>query len=316
MALEGRWRRRGVIFMIAIVLAFIQYHHHNPKAGSMVFNIPSLMGGNKTGENDTCLSTGLAAKSELRECVWDSLPLLGPHVDPNNNEVPIFVLHKKTAHSRKTRLVNLFSRVGITTRVHWIEGHSPGNMTSQVLQCLFDPSDQTNTSSKLITWIHYCVFRWMVEFGVKNVIVMEDDPVFNDQTLEQSFGQDLHRVVELAPPGFDMVHFGGCLGIHIPQRNVDEHGFGVGQFSRCANGYAISRNGAKKMMALLRKGQSHIKDHIDFPIDHGFNYIGGNGMPGCSPLQVYLTEPHLYDNGSNMKDRDGNPIIVSTNNYR
>ena len=43
------------------------YHHihyrHNPKARSMMLNIPSFMGGNNTGENDTCMSTGLPTKS-------------------------------------------------------------------------------------------------------------------------------------------------------------------------------------------------------------------------------------------------------------
>ena len=61
-ALEGLRRWRGVIFMITIILTLIHYHH-NPKARSMMLNIPSFMGGNNTGENDTCMSTGLPTKS-------------------------------------------------------------------------------------------------------------------------------------------------------------------------------------------------------------------------------------------------------------
>lgn len=252
-----------------------------------------------------CLSSGLSLRGELRPCVIDSLPLLSwpswssTHVD--GLRAPLAIIHYSKADERKQTLEQILAANGMSTGVYWLDRYDRDQLSTDMIQCLFTSvygSSSQTSHGPANAWAQYVLFRWIVEEGIERTLVIEDDPVFT--TDSASFKSNLNIILDTAPTDFDAVFFGGCLNIHAA--TLDQNGFGKladGQgYGRCNNGYAISLSGAKKMLAVFKQGISSDQDAISCNLDWMFNNVGSNPRAGCAQLNVFLTEPPLFDNGS------------------
>lgn len=246
--------------------------------------------------------SGSAATKELTAC---SQKYLSGAPDPSSSKTlpwPLYVNHASRHSDRKVRFLQIMSQNGIEHEdVVWLDKFDSGNISEDVYQCILSP--RYGMPGKAVTYATYSLYFRMLEQNIPVVAVMEDDPQFLDEQAAGRFRQnllDLWMQTEAfnIRDGFDLIFFGGCQGIHASTPVNGSFFKADNMWSRCANGYFVSQQGARKMLAILRHDQPTDWFGIRWPIDWMFDSIGKGEtkIPGCDPLNVFLVEPPLYDN--------------------
>lgn len=214
----------------------------------------------------------------------------------------MYIVHASKYTKRRHRLERILNKSDLRNVV-WMSGFDKEDLSYDRCRCIFSPSYSNCTQpieyGVANAWSQYALYYHMVRRNIPHALVMEDDPYFKDKQVEDWFNEDLADMMFKAESlgSWDMIHFGGCLGIHAYGTGLRPHpNTGPNPYGRCSNGYAVSLDGAKKMLSVLRN--THSAPLIYKNVDLMFNDIGAMPQPGCEPLQVYLLEPPLFWNDS------------------
>lgn len=244
----------------------------------------------------TCLSSGKQMEEDMLPCTHTALNMIPDGQIKDGN---VCVIHYSKNTKRRDRLEKIFNESGLEN-VMWMTQFDKQDLSYDTCRCIFSKEysscQQPMNYGVANGWSQYALYYHMVQKNIPYVFVMEDDPYFSSKPIEQNFKEELEDVLSKAGnlQSWDMIHYGGCLGIHAQGTGLQPHP--KNSFGRCSNGYAVSLDGAKKMLAVLRT--SHPGPLIHANVDWMFNWIGQKSEPGCAPLQVYVLEPPLFDNGS------------------
>lgn len=247
---------------------------------------------------DPCLSTGHQMEAELLPCTKAALDVISDDLAKDGS---MWVIHYSKNIRRRQLLEDIFKKNNLAA--NWLDTFDRQEVSKDTCDCIFTPNYQSSKNAVRYgaanAYSQNAVYYHMVKHNISHSMLMEDDPAWSPH-VETHLAEELEDIMQKSKElgGFDTIHFGGCGKTHGVKTDPNSR-FGTGPKSRCTNGYIISQEGAKKMLAVLRSNPAgpKIYDNPDWMLER----IGKKAQPGCSPLRVFMLEPPLFDNGGKHK---------------
>jgi len=174
----------------------------------------------------------------------------------------LFVIHYNRLIERRVALEKSLARMGlqnVASWVDWLNKEDVDRMDDPSKLCLNGLGYDGNSGLMSLNLKHLWVYWYTASHKLQNVLVMEDDPLFQTDV---NIVTRLHEIVTQLPRNYSIAYVGTCstwehsvhswkvngrLGNRVPDTTL----FGPGYPSRCANGYVLSERGAREMLLFM-----------------------------------------------------------------
>lgn len=207
-----------------------------------------------------------------------------------NNINEIFICHYTKLSDRKIILQEKLNTLGLN--VNWVECYDKEELNMDELYYTYinynkplnieGHRDRFLKQSEISLMLkHNYIWEQMVEKNIENVLVLEDDVVFEDNFIEK-----FNKYTEELPSDYDLLWVGSCCNIHATITEgkylYKENG------SRCTHAYMISKKCASKILEYNKINNS--------PVDFMFN----EAIIKYDLINYWL-EPSLLNQNNNFK---------------
>lgn len=201
-----------------------------------------------------------------------------------NNIDKIYVCHYTPLEDRLLVLDNMLSNMNLDYEI--ISEYDRENLDEETLSPYIKIKDNLNIpghthrtlrmSEISLILKHHDIIRKMVNEKINNVLVLEDDVIFEDD-----FVNKFNEYTKELPICYDLLWVGTCCG--IKSRNITDNKYIYKENgSRCTHAYMISYKCAKKIYDLIY--------NLNYPADFMYNHL-----IDTLKLENYWLEPSLIN---------------------
>jgi len=242
----------------------------------------------------------------------------------------LFVIHYNRLIERRVALEKSLARMGlqnVASWVDWLNKEDVDRMDDPSKRCLNSLGYDGYPGLMSLNLKHLWVYWYTATHKLQNVLVMEDDPLFQTDV---NIVTRLHEIVTQLPRNYSIAYVGTCstwehsvhswkvngrLGNRVPDTTL----FGPGYPSRCANGYVLSERGAREMLRFIISTGIHlppdnIQDEVLSPGSYwteealwkqtdlgGMSYEASRGIFGFSQFFASLVDRKRNSASSNSE---------------
>lgn len=180
----------------------------------------------------------------------------------------IYICHYTKLLNRKPILDSQINKLNLNNITEWVEVYDkeeidinklinelPNIKNKLNIKGHFNRTLKMSEISLLLKHNH--IWENMIENDIENVLVLEDDALFND-----NFITDFNSYIDELPSDYDLLWVGSCCGLHANPLENGKHIYRK-DGSRCTHAYLINKKCAIKMLEYFKINNS--------PADFMFN---------------------------------------------
>jgi len=178
----------------------------------------------------------------------------------------LFVVHYNKLTKRRAALEDLLVTVGLQDVAIWVDWLNKDDIvvsdTSAFHRCvdILGYDEGVHAALMSLNLKHMWIYWYTVRHKLQKVLVMEDDPLFRQNT---NIVDKLTQLVKEIPDDYWIVYVGECPDYNhsvyswklpdgrLGSRVFNTSLFGPGYPSRCTGGYVISEQGARNMLKFI-----------------------------------------------------------------